>query len=84
MLAGNVNISVVELTGIVYKCTAFSSFHQSPSPPEYGRTDQHHAVCLHALVDPCQPAERQHPRVSLLHQPLLDFLASRVSFLLQQ
>jgi hypothetical protein len=35
-------------------------------------------------VDPCQPAERQHPRVSLLHQPLLDFLASHVSFLLQQ
>ena len=51
---------VVELTGTVYKCTTFSSFHQYSSPPEDGKTDQCHAICPCVLVGPCQSAKLLH------------------------
>jgi hypothetical protein len=73
---------VAELTGTVYKHTTFSSFHQYPSPPEDGRTDQRHAVCPRVLVGPCQSAELLHQGASLRRRLLLDYLVRYVSFLL--
>lgn len=75
---------MIELTGTVYKHIASSSFHQSSFPLECRRTGQRHAAYPRVLGDPCQPAERLCQEASLLCRPLLDSLASYVSFLLQQ
>jgi hypothetical protein len=84
MLASKANIFAVELTGTACRHTHISSFHQSPSLLERGRTGRHRAACLHALAGPCQSAELLHQGASLLRQPLLDSLESHVSFLLRR